>query len=113
LFSLAFLGTGTMVALLKHVGTADWNRDWLNMSINTPVSWSVHTPRTPARDAVLRVLTLLNVLLTLATVMESPQVLVAGHVSVSVTVLSQKQAKKLFHLSGSKTSLSATGLVFI
>ena len=25
--TLAFLGTGTMVALLKHVGTADWDRD--------------------------------------------------------------------------------------
>ena len=25
--TLAFLGTGTMVALLKHVGTTDWDRD--------------------------------------------------------------------------------------
>ena len=25
--TLAFLGTGKMVDLLKHVGTADWDRD--------------------------------------------------------------------------------------
>ena len=44
----------------------------------------------------------LNVLLTLAAVKESPQVLVAG--CVSGTVLSSKRAKKLFSLYGSKTS---------
>ena len=27
LVTLAFVGTGTMVALLKHVGTADWDKD--------------------------------------------------------------------------------------
>ena len=27
--TLDFLDTGTMVALLKHVGTADWDRDGL------------------------------------------------------------------------------------
>ena len=25
--TLAFLGTGTMMAILKHVGTPDWDRD--------------------------------------------------------------------------------------
>ena len=39
-----------MGALLKHVGTADWDRDWLNMSVNTPASWSA--ARDAARDAV-------------------------------------------------------------
>ena len=60
--------------------------------------------------AALRGLTRLNVLLTLAAVKESMQVLVEGR--VSGTVLSSKRAKKLFSLSGSKTPWSATGLVF-
>ena len=29
-----------MVAILKHVGTADLDRERLNMSVNTPGSWS-------------------------------------------------------------------------
>ena len=62
----------------------------------------------PSGPAALRGLTCLNVLLTLATEKENPQALLAGFVSVSDTVLSSKQAKK----SGSKTSVSATGLVF-
>jgi hypothetical protein len=36
----AFLGTGTMVAILKHVGTADWDRERLNMPVNTLASLS-------------------------------------------------------------------------
>ena len=67
-----------MVALLKHVGTADWDRDGLNMSVNTPASWSVDALRTrlgmPSGPAALLGLTRLNVLLTLAAVKESPQV---------------------------------------
>jgi hypothetical protein len=55
------------------------------------------------RDAALRGLTRLNVLLTSATENESPQYLGAGH--VSDTVLSSKRAKKVFCLSGSKTSV--------
>ena len=62
----------------------------------------------PSGPAALRGLTRLNVLLTLAAVKESPQVLVA--VRVGGTVLPSKRAKKLFSLSGSK--ISATGLVF-
>ena len=41
---------------------------------------------------------------------ESPQALAAGR--VSGTVLSSKRAKELFNLSGSRTLMSATGLVF-
>ena len=85
------------------------------MSVNTPASWSVHALRTrlgmPSGPAALRGLTPLNVLLTLPAVKESLQVLVAGW--VSGTVLSVMRAKKLFSLSGSKISWSATGLVFL
>ena len=85
------------------------------MSVNTPANWSAHALRTwpgmPSGPAALRGLTRLNVLLTSAAVKESPQVLVAGH--VSGTVLSSKRAKKLFSLSGNKTLWSATGLVFL
>ena len=81
------------------------------MSLNIPASWSAHTLRTwlgmPSGPAALRGI---NVLHTLAAVKESPQVLVAG--CVGGTVLSSKRAKKLFSLSGSKTSGSATGMVF-
>ena len=84
------------------------------MSVNTPASWSAHALRTwlgmPSGPAALRGVTRLNVVLTLATEKKSPQALVAGH--VSGTVLSSKRAKKLFNLSGSKTSVSATGMVF-
>ena len=84
------------------------------MSVNTPASWSAHALKTrpvmPSGPAALRGLTRLNVLLTLAALKKSYQVLVAGR--VSGTVLSSKRAKKLFSLSGSKTLWSETGLVF-
>ena len=32
--------------ILKQVGTADWDRERLNMSLNTPASWSAHALRT-------------------------------------------------------------------
>ena len=41
----AFLGTGTMVDILNQVGKADGDRERLNMSINTPASWSAHALR--------------------------------------------------------------------
>ena len=100
---------------MKHVGTADWDRERLNMSVHTTASWSVHALRTwlgmSPGPAVLRWLTLLNVLLTSGTEKESPQSLVAG--CVGGTVLSSKWAKKVFSLSGSKTSVSVTWLVFL
>jgi hypothetical protein len=34
------------VNILKQVGTADWDSERLNMSPNTPASWSAHAPRT-------------------------------------------------------------------
>ena len=30
------------MAILKHVGTADCDRERLNMSVKTPASWSTH-----------------------------------------------------------------------
>ena len=53
------------------------DRERLNMSVNTPASWSVHDLRTwlgmPSGPAALRGLTRLNVLLKSATENESPQ----------------------------------------
>jgi hypothetical protein len=99
-----------MVAILKHVGTTVWDTERLNISVNTPASWSAHAPRMelgiPSGPAVLRVLTRLNVLLTSATEKESPCSLIAG--CVGGTVLSSKRVKKGFSLCGSKRSVSAT-----
>ena len=70
----AFLGTETMVDILKQVGAANWDSERLNMSVNTPARWSAHA-EDAARDAVwasrLWGLTRLNVLLTSATEKES------------------------------------------
>ena len=37
-----FLGTGTMVVCLKHVGITDSDRERLNMSVKTLASWLAH-----------------------------------------------------------------------
>jgi hypothetical protein len=97
-----------MMAILKHVRTADWDRERFNMSVNTPASWSVNALRKrlgmPSGPAALRGLTRLTVGLTSAMEKESPQSLVAGR--VGGTILSSKGTKKVFHLSESKTSVS-------
>ena len=99
--------------ILKHVGTTDWDRERWNISVNIPACWTVHALRTqlgmPSGPAALRGLTHLNVLLTSGMENESPQSLGVG--SVGGTMLSLKRANKVYSLSGSKTSVSATWLV--
>src|SRR4029434_11219594 len=43
--ALAFLGTGTMVVLLKQVGSTDMLRERLKMLLKTPASWSAQPLR--------------------------------------------------------------------
>ena len=40
--TLVFVGTGTMVVCLKHVGITDSDRERLKMSVKTLASLSVH-----------------------------------------------------------------------
>jgi hypothetical protein len=78
------------------------------MSVNTPVNWSA------ARDAVWAGsharLNTCKCFTHVGHREEEPTAFGTGR--VGGTVLSSKHAKKLFHLSGSKTSMSATELVF-
>jgi hypothetical protein len=41
-----FLGTGTMVVFLKHVGIPDSDKERLKMSVKTLASWSAHARST-------------------------------------------------------------------
>ena len=53
--TLVFLGTGTMVVCLKHVGITDSDRERLKMSVKTLASWSVHARSTrPGNPATLQ-----------------------------------------------------------
>lgn len=47
-----FLGTGPIVADLKHVGMNALLRDVLKMFVNTSASWSVLFPENSARDVI-------------------------------------------------------------
>ena len=51
--------------ILKQVETADWDRERLNMSVNTPASWSADALRMrlgmPSGPEALQGITLLNV----------------------------------------------------
>jgi hypothetical protein len=53
---------------LKQMGTEDWDRERLNVSVNTPASWSAHALRMrlgrPYGPVDLQGLTHLNVVLT-------------------------------------------------
>ncbi len=55
---LAVFGIGTMVAVLKHEGTTDRERERLNISVKTLTSWCVHAlstrPVMPSGHAAFR-----------------------------------------------------------
>src|SRR4029434_5721309 len=70
--TLVFLGTGTVVFLLKQVGSTDMLRERLKMSVKTPASWSAQPlralPDMPSGPGALRGLIFLKQCLTSATV---------------------------------------------
>jgi hypothetical protein len=62
--TLVFLGTGTMVVCLTHVGITDSDRERLKMPVKTLASWSAHAhstrPGNPSGPAALGTLTCLT-----------------------------------------------------
>src|SRR4029434_10898160 len=70
--ALVFLGTGTMVVLLKQVGSTEMLRERLKMSLKTPASWSAQPlralPDMPSGPGALRGVIFLKQCLTSATV---------------------------------------------
>ena len=107
----AFSGTGTMVAILKHMGTADWVRE-IEYVRKHSSQLVCACSEDAARDVVWACLARVNTLKchTHNQPRRRTQSSVPGH--VSGTVLSSKQVK-VFSLSGSKTSVSTTWLVFL
>ena len=102
-----------MVAILTHVGTTDWDRERLNTYVNTPASWSVHALRTDAvwASSLARVNTFKCFThVSLGEGEGEAQSLLVG--LNGGTVLSSKQAKKVFSSSVSLMSVSVTWLDF-
>ena len=100
---------------MKQVGTEDWDRGEIEYIRKHSSQFVFTCSENAARDAVwARILamvkTCINVLLTSATENESPQSPGAAH--VGDTVLSSKWARKVFSLSGRKTLVFMTWLVF-
>ena len=90
-----------MVVVFMHVGTTGWDRE----------RWNICKHTSQLVCACLRGLTRLNVFITSTMEKESPQSLIDGRGGRNA--LASKQAKKVFSLSGSNTSVSATRLVFL
>ena len=85
------------------------------MSVNTPASWSVHALRTrlgmPFWAGSLARVNTFKCFTHIGHREGEPAVFGSG--PFRGTILSSKCAKKMFNLSGSKMSMSATGLVFL
>lgn len=66
-------GTGTMVHVLRHVGTVAWDSEVLKMSVITVESWCTQSlralPGTPLGPAALQAFIFCSVFLTSASVM--------------------------------------------
>ena len=67
---MGLLGTGIILAVLRHDGTTAWISEVLKISVRTPVSWSAHSlstcPGMLSGPTAFRGFTLLRILLTSA-----------------------------------------------